>query len=164
MRIFRFEKYFLLTSRSGAAGVQHLHVDSFEYFHQLFPQLLIALINIAVSHDVERGPHQSKQSRIEVDRSISVEPHVHGDKSLAGHAVGTQLAKAERRRDLPQQSHHVHVFDPSLGVRVVLRPQPDKFIKMVRAQDGPVACQVVEVVHDDGHEEVEDEEAADDEE
>ena len=34
----------------------------------------------------------------------------------------------------------------------------------MRAQDRPVSGQVVEVVHDDGHEEVEDEEGTEDEE
>ena len=130
----------------------------------MFPQLLIALVNIAVSHDVERRPHQSKQSRVEVDRPVRVESHVHGDKSLAGHAVRTQLAKPERRRDLPQQSHHVNVLDPTLGVRVVLGPERDELPQVVGAQDGPVPRQVVEVVHDDGHEEVEDKEGAEDEE
>ena len=56
------------------------------------------------------------------------------------------------------------MLDPSLRIRVVLGPEPNKLIKMMRTQDGPVSCQVVKVVHDDGHEEVEDEEAADDEE
>ena len=78
--------------------------------------------------------------------------------------MGTQLAKPERRRDLPQQSHHVHVLDPTLGVRVVLRPERDELPQVVGAQDGPVPRQVVEVVHDDGHEEVEDKEGAEDEE
>ena len=35
---------------------------------------------------------------------------------------------------------------------------------MVEPQDGPVACEIVKVVHDDGHKEVEDKEGADDEE
>jgi hypothetical protein len=35
---------------------------------------------------------------------------------------------------------------------------------MVEAEDGPVTRQVVKVVHDDGHEQVEDQEGADDEE
>jgi len=56
------------------------------------------------------------------------------------------------------------VFDPALGVRIVLAPKPDKLVKMVGAQDGPVPGEVVEVVHDDSHKEVEDEEGADDEE
>ena len=78
--------------------------------------------------------------------------------------MGAELSKAERRRDLPQQGHHVHVLDSPFGVRVVLRPETNKFVQMVRAEDGPVPGQVVEVVHDDGYEQVEDEEAADDEE
>ena len=130
----------------------------------MFPQLLIALINIAVSHDVERRPHQSKQSCVEVDCAVRVESHVHRDESLAGHSVGAQLSKPERRRDLPQQGHHVHVLDPTLGVRIVLRPESDELPQVVGAQDGPVPRQVVEVVHDDGHEEVEDEEGTEDEE
>ena len=78
--------------------------------------------------------------------------------------MGTQLSEPERWRDLPEQSHHVNVLDPPLGVRVVLRPERDELAQMVRAQDGPVPRQVVEVVHDDGHEEVEDEEGTEDEE
>ena len=35
---------------------------------------------------------------------------------------------------------------------------------MVRTQDGPITGQIVEVVHDDGHEQVEDEEGTEDEE
>ena len=30
------------------------------------------------------------------------------------------------------------MFDPALGVRIVLAPKPDKLVKMVGAQDGPV--------------------------
>ena len=78
--------------------------------------------------------------------------------------MGAELSKPERWRDFPQESHHVHVFDPPLRIRVVLRPQTDELIQVVRAQDGPVPRQVVEVVHDDGHEEVEDEEGTEDEE
>ena len=51
-----------------------------------------------------------------------------------------------------------------LGVWVVLGPQPHELVEVVGAEDGPVAGEVVEVVHDDGHEQVEDEEAAHDEE
>lgn len=38
---------------------------------------------------------------------------------------------------------------------VILCPDPDKLIQMVRPQDGGVAGQVFEVVHDDGHKQVE---------
>ena len=51
-----------------------------------------------------------------------------------------------------------------LGVRVVLGPQPHELVEVVGAEDGPVAGEVVEVVHDDGHEQVEHEEGAENEE
>lgn len=38
---------------------------------------------------------------------------------------------------------------------VILCPDPDKLIQMVRPQDGGIAGQVFKVVHDDGHEQVE---------
>ena len=50
----------------------------------------------------------------------------------------TELSEPERGRDLPKESHDINVFDPALGVRIVLAPKPDKLVKMVGAQDGPV--------------------------
>ena len=55
------------------------------------------------------------------------------------------------------------MLDPPLRVGIVLAPQPDKLVQMVGAQDGPIPGQVVKVVHDDGDEQVENEEGADDE-
>ena len=69
-----------------------------------------------------------------------------------------------RAWDLPEEGEHVHVLDPPLAVRVVLRPGGDKLVEVVRAQDRPVARQVVKVVHDHGHKQVEDEERGHDEE
>ena len=43
-----------------------------------------------------------------------------------------------------------------------MRALPDKLVEMVGAQDGPIPGEVIEVVHDDGDEQVEDEEGADD--
>ena len=39
---------------------------------------------------------------------------------------------------------------------IVLRPQVDEIVQMMRSQNRPVSGQVVEVVHDDGHEQVDD--------
>ena len=64
----------------------------------------------------------------------------------------------------PEKGHHVHMLDFPLRVRVVLRPEDDKLAEMVRTQDGPVASEVIKVVHDDGNEEVEHQEGTDDEE
>ena len=78
--------------------------------------------------------------------------------------MGAELAKAEGRRDLPQESHHVNMFDETLRIRVVLGPEVDKLPEVMGAEDGPVPGEVVEVVHDDGDEQVEDKESADNEE
>ena len=86
--------------------------------------------------------------------------HTRQRPHLARDPVRTQLSEPERRRDLPEESDDVDVLDPALGVGVVLAPQPDELVEVVGAEDGPVTGQVVEVVHDDGHEEVEDEEGA----
>jgi len=47
---------------------------------------------------------------------------------LACHTVGAKFAKAQRWRDLAEKRDDVHVFDPALGVGVVLAPQPHKLI------------------------------------
>ena len=41
-----------------------------------------------------------------------------------------------------------------LGFWVVLRPLSDKLVEVMWAKNGPVASEVVEVVHDDRHEQV----------
>ena len=76
----------------------------------------------------------------------------------------TQLAKSKGRRNFPEQSDNIHVLDEALGVGVILGPEVHELAEVVRPEDGPVAGEVVEVVHDDSHEQVEDEEAAHDEE
>ena len=40
------------------------------------------------------------------------------------------------------------------GIRVVFRPLTNELIEMMWPEDGPVTCQVVEVVHDDGKKQV----------
>ena len=74
-----------------------------------------------------------------------------------------ELSKAQGRRNLTQQSDHVNVFDASFGIRIVFTPQPDKLVEMVGAQNGPIPGQVVKVIHDDGNEQVENEEGTDNE-
>ena len=50
------------------------------------------------------------------------------------------------------------IDSPSFGI--VLRPYGDKLAQVVGAEDGGVSGEVVEVVHDDGHEEIEHDEGA----
>lgn len=44
----------------------------------------------------------------------------------------------------------------SLGLGVVLSPDPFELVQVMGPKDGPVTCEVVKVVHDDGHKEVND--------
>lgn len=37
---------------------------------------------------------------------------------LTGHSVRTELAKAQRRLDPPEQSHHVKVLNPAPGNKI----------------------------------------------
>ena len=82
-------------------------------------ELLVGLVNVSLSEDIERGSHQSKQRGVEIDCSVSTERHVHGYQALntniislcllnislslhlAGHSVGAELSKPEWRRNLP---------------------------------------------------------------
>merc|ERR1719429_881492 len=102
--------------------------------------------------------------RLNPDGAVRVEPHVHRHEAFASHTVRAQFAEAEGWRDLPEQGHHVDVLDLPLRVRVILRPEDDKLAEMVWTEDGPVASEVIKVVHDDGNEEVEHQEGTDDEE
>lgn len=48
------------------------------------------------------------------------------------------------------------MFDAPLGVGIVLGPQANKFVQVVRPENRPVSRQVVKVVHNNGDEEVDD--------
>ena len=55
-------------------------------------------------------------------------------------------------------------FQHSRSAGVEVRPCGDELAQVVGAEDGGVAGEVVEVVHDDGHEEVEHDEATEEDE
>lgn len=52
--------------------------------------------------------------------------------------------------------HPLLTHQHSLGLGVVLSPDPLELVQVMGPEDGPVPCQVVKVVHDDSHEEVND--------
>ena len=76
----------------------------------------------------------------------------------------TQLAKTKWRRDFAKQCHYIDVFDPTLGIRIILGPERDELPEVVGPKDRPVPCEVVEVVHDDGHKKVQHDEGAEEDE
>lgn len=75
----------------------------------------------------------------------------------------TELSESKRGRNFPEQCDNINMLYPALGVRIVLAPKANKLIQVVRAQDGPISRQIVEVVHDDSDEQIENEEGANDE-
>lgn len=44
----------------------------------------------------------------------------------------------------------------SLCLGVIFSPTRDELVQMVRSQDRPITCEVVEVVHNYGHKEIDD--------
>ena len=55
-------------------------------------------------------------------------------------------------------------WEDLLCTGIVLRPDPDELVQVVSPEDGAVPGQVVEVVHDNSHEQVQHEEAAEEDE
>ena len=110
---------------------------------------------------------------------------VHPDQLLESQAVRTLASKSERGINILQHVVHLRVVntapeqrnkvvnkdrifsqdnDISLRAGVILRPDPDEFVEVVGSEDGGVSGQIVEVVHNDSHEEVEHYEAAEEDE
>lgn len=48
------------------------------------------------------------------------------------------------------------MFNSPLGVGIVLGPQANKLVQVVWPENRPISRQVVEIVHDNGNEEVDD--------
>lgn len=107
---------------------------------------------------------QGEQRGGEVDLAVTVHRHVHPDELLESEAIRALVAKPQRRVHVLQHVVHLRVMDLAGGVRIVLGPDPDELVEMVRAQDRRVAGEIIEVVHDDGDEEVQHEERAEEDE
>lgn len=55
-------------------------------------------------------------------------------------------------------------MDLAGGIRIVLGPDPHEFVEMMGAQDRRVPSEIVEIVHDDGDEEIQHEKRAEEDE
>ena len=47
---------------------------------------------------------------------------------LASNPVGAELSKTERWWDFSEQSNHINMLDPALGIWIVLTPEADKLV------------------------------------
>lgn len=116
----------------------------------------VRVVNVPVSFDFQARPHDSEQRCVEQNCAVTVEWHVHRHEPFTSNAMRTKLAETERRRYFSQQRHDVKMLDATFGVGVVLAPQPNEFVKMMRAKDGPITSEIIEIIHDDSHEQVDD--------
>lgn len=76
----------------------------------------------------------------------------------------TQLAESKRWGDLSKQGDNIKMLDPSFGIWIVFGPKSHEFFQMVRSKNRPISCEVVEVVHDDSDEKIDNEERTEHEE
>ena len=66
----------------GDGGSVAVSVSPAMLFIDLVTKLLVGLVDVALGEDVEGGAHQSEESRVEVDRPVRVQGHVHRDQAL----------------------------------------------------------------------------------
>lgn len=67
-----------------------------------------------------------------------------------------KLAKTEWRRNLSQQRDDIEMLDPTLGVRIVFAPESDELVEVMWTENRPIAGQIIKVVHDNSHKQVDD--------
>lgn len=148
--------HLIIVARRRHNLVQQLGICALPNLFDSGAQFGIRIVDIALRFNAQRGAHHRKQRGIEQHRAVGVEGHVHGDETLAGHAMRTEFAEAQRRRYFTQQCDHIQMLDASLGIRIVFAPQAYELIQMMWAQDGPIPSQVVEIIHNDGHKQIDD--------
>lgn len=108
--------------------------------------------------------NQGEQRGGEVHLAITVHRHIHPDELFVREPIRTFVAKPQRRVHVLQHVVHLRVVNFAGGVRIVLGPDPYELVEMMGAQDRRVAREVIEVVHDDGDEEIQHEERAEEDE
>ena len=152
--------------RAGYQEVDLVPSGERPQLHDGLPQLHVRLVHLLRRPhlDAQVLPDQSEEGGGEVDLPLGVHRHVHPDQLLVRQPVRALAAEAEGRVHVLQHVVHLGVVDPPRGARVVLRPDPHELVQVVSPEDGGVPGQVVEVVHDDGHEQVEHQEAAEEDE
>lgn len=107
---------------------------------------------------------QGEQSGGEVHLQVDVHRHVHPDKLLVGKPVRTFVSKPQRRIHVLQHVVHLRVMDLAGRVWVVFGPYTDELVQVVGAKYGRVPRQVIEIVHDNGDEQIQHQERTEEDE
>lgn len=163
--------------------VQHLFRLQGPYTSYRFPQLLVRLVpfvgcekkfsqlrlraeknqknrpSLTASHlDAKILADQSEQRGGEVHLPFVIHRHVHPDELLVGEPIRALITKPQRRVHVLEHFVHLPVMDLAGRVRIVFRPDANELVQVVSTQDRRVSRKVIEIVHDDGDEEVQHEE------
>lgn len=108
--------------------------------------------------------YQGEQRGAEVNLAVTVHRHIHSDEFLVRQPVRALVTKPQRRVHVLQHVIYLRVMYLAGGIRIVLGPDPDELVEMMSAQNRRIAGEVIEVVHDDGDEEIQHEERAEEDE
>jgi len=118
-------------------------------------------IELTASHFyAEILANEGEQRCREVHLAVTVHWHIHPDELFVRKPIRALVAKPQRRIHILQHVVHLRVVDFAGGVWIVFGPDPHELVEMMRAQDRRVSREVIEVVHDDGNEEIQHEERA----
>lgn len=104
--------------------------------------------------DAKIFPDQSKESGREVDFAVLVDRHIHSDEFLISQPIRAFIAEAQGRIHVLEHVVHLAVMDLTGRVWIVFGPYPDEFVQMMSTENGRVPREVVEIVHDDGNEQI----------
>ena len=67
-----------------------------------------------------------------------------------------ELSKSQGWGYSLKQNYNIHVLDAASSLGIILGPDPHVLVQMMWAENRPITCQIVKVVHDDSDEQVND--------
>ena len=70
--------------------------------------------------------------------------------------MGAELSKSQGWGYSLKQNYNIHVLDAASSLGIILGPDPHVLVQMMWAENRPITCQIVKVVHDDSDEQVND--------
>ena len=70
--------------------------------------------------------------------------------------MGAELSKSQGWGYSLKQNYNIHVLDAASSLGIILGPDPHVLVQMMWAENRPITCQIVKVIHDDSDEQVND--------
>ena len=117
------------------------------------------MLQLTLSHlNAEIFPDQGKECRCEIDFPVNINGHVHPDKFLISESIWTLITESQWGIHILEHVVHLRIVNFASGIRIVLGPYPDKLVEMMSSQDRGIPSEVVEVIHNDGDEQIQHEE------